>query len=169
MGALGTYSRNAEYLFSFLKSLSHYTYIQVLEVGFGLGYAATAIQECNPRCHVIIECDTAVLSRAQEWKEKHLPHTPPSSTTSSKTSAAVAAAGASTSTSTTETGSRSIEFVRGFWQMELPHLGQFDVVFFDDFPLPFVEEGGGTDEAKEALMPTGGGSRWHHFLDLIVT
>jgi SAM-dependent methyltransferase len=40
---------------------------QVLEIGFGLGYSATAIQRRRPRRHVIIEPDAAVLERARAW------------------------------------------------------------------------------------------------------
>jgi protein-L-isoaspartate O-methyltransferase len=39
----------------------------VLEVGFGCGYAADRIQEANPRSHTIIECAEAVLRRLRAW------------------------------------------------------------------------------------------------------
>ena len=39
----------------------------VCEVGFGLGYSATAIQRRRPARHVIIEPDAAVLARAHAW------------------------------------------------------------------------------------------------------
>lgn len=34
----------------------------------------------------------------------------------------------------------SVEVVRGTWQEKLPALGEFDCVFFDDFPLPELEQ-----------------------------
>ena len=42
----------------------------VLEIGFGLGYSATAIQRYNINTHTIIECDKNVLEKAYEWSEK---------------------------------------------------------------------------------------------------
>lgn len=39
----------------------------VLEIGFGLGYSATAIQKFQPASHTIIECDPLVAKRAREW------------------------------------------------------------------------------------------------------
>ena len=40
----------------------------VLEIGFGLGYAATAIQSFHPRQHTIIECSTEVIEHCtNEW------------------------------------------------------------------------------------------------------
>lgn len=45
----------------------------VLEVGFGLGYSADAIQKYDINSHTIIECDSTVLERTREWakKQKH--------------------------------------------------------------------------------------------------
>ena len=45
----------------------------VLEVGFGLGYSADAIQKYDITSHTIIECDSTVLERTREWakKQKH--------------------------------------------------------------------------------------------------
>ncbi len=45
----------------------------VLEIGFGLGYSANAIQQYNINSHTIIECDKNVLDKAFEWskKQKH--------------------------------------------------------------------------------------------------
>ena len=45
----------------------------VLEVGFGLGYSADAIQKYDITSHTIIECDSNVLERTREWakKQKH--------------------------------------------------------------------------------------------------
>lgn len=39
----------------------------ILEIGFGLGYSADAIQKHQPKSHTIIECDPVVLKRAREW------------------------------------------------------------------------------------------------------
>ena len=45
----------------------------VLEIGLGLGYSADAIQKYDINTHTIIECDTEVLKKLQEWakKQKH--------------------------------------------------------------------------------------------------
>ena len=45
----------------------------VLEIGFGLGYSADAIQRYDINSHTIIECDPVVLEKAYEWakKQKH--------------------------------------------------------------------------------------------------
>ncbi|KAG7377800.1 hypothetical protein PHYPSEUDO_011007 [Phytophthora pseudosyringae] len=60
------------------------------------------------------------------------------------------------------TGHSGVEIVAGTWQQQLPTLGQFDCVFFDDYPLPELEFG--------VLPASGGGvgrprSRWDDFLD----
>jgi hypothetical protein len=39
----------------------------VLEIGFGCGYAATHIQRKQPRSHTIIECSEPVLQRLRPW------------------------------------------------------------------------------------------------------
>lgn len=39
----------------------------VLEVGFGLGYAATQIEKAHPKNHTIIDCEAVVLARAKKW------------------------------------------------------------------------------------------------------
>lgn len=43
----------------------------VLEVGFGCGYAAERIQTYKPRSHTIIECDPVVATRAKEFAAQH--------------------------------------------------------------------------------------------------
>lgn len=43
----------------------------VLEIGFGLGFAADSIQKKNPKSHVIIESDQDLLERAKQWSAKH--------------------------------------------------------------------------------------------------
>lgn len=42
----------------------------VLEIGFGLGYSADAIQKYNISSHTIIENDPQVLEKAYQWAEK---------------------------------------------------------------------------------------------------
>jgi len=39
----------------------------VLEVGFGLGFSAEAIQKRKPSSHVIVECSPAILARLRAW------------------------------------------------------------------------------------------------------
>tara|TARA_Y100000592_G_C5440876_1_gene303313 strand:- start:214 stop:849 length:636 start_codon:yes stop_codon:yes gene_type:complete len=43
----------------------------VLEIGFGMGYSATAIQKYNPKSHTIIECDPIVISKCKKWSKKY--------------------------------------------------------------------------------------------------
>lgn len=43
----------------------------VLEIGFGLGYSATAIQKFHPKSHTIIECDANVLKKAKAWAKQY--------------------------------------------------------------------------------------------------
>ena len=45
----------------------------VLEIGFGLGYSADAIQKYDINTHTIIECDPVVLVRLKQWakQQKH--------------------------------------------------------------------------------------------------
>ena len=45
----------------------------VLEIGFGMGYSATAIQSYNIKSHTIIEDDQEVLKEAYKWAVKQ-PH-----------------------------------------------------------------------------------------------
>lgn len=42
----------------------------VLEIGFGLGYSASAIQSYNIKSHTIIEADKESLKKAEEWGQK---------------------------------------------------------------------------------------------------
>ena len=39
----------------------------VLEIGFGLGYASKKIQQYHPKSHTIIESDPAVIEKAKKW------------------------------------------------------------------------------------------------------
>ncbi|CAM9306282.1 unnamed protein product [Ectocarpus sp. 12 AP-2014] len=50
-----------------------------------------------------------------------------------------------------------VRIVVGFWQTALATLGEFDAVFFDDFPLP------DTPDSSDLRGPA---SRWHAFIDL---
>lgn len=43
----------------------------VLEIGFGLGYSAEAIQRYKPVSHTIIECDAEVVQRARAFAAEH--------------------------------------------------------------------------------------------------
>ena len=78
----------------------------VLEIGYGLGYSAHAIQAFHPQKHAIIECDTTVLEKAKAFASKNA----------------------------------SVEIIQGTWQEALPTLGEFDAIFFDDYPLDSEKE-----------------------------
>lgn len=43
----------------------------VLEIGFGLGYSAAAIQRYQPLTHTIVECDAQVAERARVFAAEH--------------------------------------------------------------------------------------------------
>lgn len=43
----------------------------VLEVGFGMGYSASTIQEYKPKSHTIIECHPTVLKEAKKWRKEY--------------------------------------------------------------------------------------------------
>src|SRR5262249_53468177 len=43
----------------------------VLEVGFGLGLSATAIQEFGAKSHTVVECNAAIVDRFTRWKSEH--------------------------------------------------------------------------------------------------
>lgn len=140
----------------------------MLEIGWGLGYSATAIQKRRPRRHVIVECDSGVMTRAEAWKQALLKEEgggeeAPGSSHNNKSS------NSSNNNDSNESSSRngrmSIVLVQGYWQQVLASLGQFTAVLMDDFPLPL--EGLGEEDEARVLASTGG-SRWHHFLDLIV-
>ncbi|TMW68441.1 hypothetical protein Poli38472_005909 [Pythium oligandrum] len=57
---------------------------------------------------------------------------------------------------------REVVVVQGTWQAMLPTLGTFDCVFFDDYPLPELEE------TTTTTTQTQGRSRWHDFLDVVL-
>jgi hypothetical protein len=79
----------------------------VLEIGFGMAYSATQIQQYEITSHTIIECNETVFEKAKSWREKMLKLNP----------------------------NRTITLVFGTWQNKIHELGKFDAVFMDDFPL----------------------------------
>ena len=153
---------------------------KVLEIGWGLGYSATAIQQRRPRQHVIVECDPGVTTRAEAWKQTLLKEDEEEekeeaeaagssdnnkSSISSRSKNSSCSNNSNSNKTSRSSGRRSIVLVQGYWQQVLASLGQFTAVLMDDFPLPL--KGLGADDEARVLASTGG-SRWHHFLDLIV-
>ena len=43
----------------------------VLEIGFGCGYSATQIMKYNPQSYTVIECDSLVIKKANEWAKNY--------------------------------------------------------------------------------------------------
>ena len=43
----------------------------VLEIGFGMGYSATQIQKYKPKSHTVIEMDSMVIERLEEWAKDY--------------------------------------------------------------------------------------------------
>ena len=43
----------------------------VLEIGFGMGYSATAIQKYKPKSHTIIEMDPIVIKKLKKWAKNY--------------------------------------------------------------------------------------------------
>tara|TARA_R100000458_G_C8252317_1_gene229011 strand:+ start:755 stop:1393 length:639 start_codon:yes stop_codon:yes gene_type:complete len=43
----------------------------VLEIGFGMGYSATAIQKYNPKSYTIVECDPVVIKKCKLWAKDY--------------------------------------------------------------------------------------------------
>lgn len=109
----------------------------VLEIGFGLAYSASHVQRFQPARHTIIECDEQVLLRANTFALEN-------------------------------GNSDRVEIVADTWQHALPLMQQqqqsprFDCVFFDDYPLPELED------AAIAAARNPRRSRWHDFLDAVV-
>lgn len=87
----------------------------VLEIGFGCGYASDQIQTYQPRSHTIIEYHPLVAAKAREWAKKQT----------------------------------NVTIVEDTWQNAMKRLGQFDAIFFDDYPLESEEEGKRVIEEKK--------------------
>jgi len=79
----------------------------VLEIGFGCGYSARQIQKYNPKSHTIIECHPDVINYGKFNLGFH------------KTLGKY----------------DNIEWVENTWQETLHTLGEYDEIFFDDYPL----------------------------------
>lgn len=94
---------------------------RVLEIGFGLAYSASHIQNFHPKRHTIIECDAAVLIDAERFAGEH--------------SSVEILRGTWQSILPTLTGDTH----------------QFDCVFFDDYPLPELETQGITQNQTRTL------------------
>lgn len=58
-----------EYAKGIIKALNPHG--EVLEIGFGLGYAATEIQAYKPKTHTIIESDPEKFKEAKKWAGKY--------------------------------------------------------------------------------------------------
>ena len=43
----------------------------VLEIGFGMGYSATAIQKYKPKSYTIVECDPTVIKKCKKWSKNY--------------------------------------------------------------------------------------------------
>ncbi len=87
----------------------------VLEIGFGCGYASTHIQRYKPRSHTIIEYHPVVAAKAREWAKEYA----------------------------------NITIIEDTWQNAIEKLGQFDAIFFDDYPLESEQEGKRIEEKKQ--------------------
>ncbi|RLN90139.1 hypothetical protein BBJ28_00005843 [Nothophytophthora sp. Chile5] len=63
-----------------------------------------------------------------------------------------------------------VHIVAGTWQQMLPILGEFDCVFFDDYPLPelLTAQGGSLQAGGDGLSGVRPRSRWHDFLDVVL-
>ena len=84
----------------------------VLEVGFGFGYSSTRIMEHNPQSYTIIECDSKIIEKIKQWAKKWEKICP----------------------------QIPINIVKGRWQDCLDDLGEFDTIFFDDYPLDITKK-----------------------------
>ncbi len=96
----------------------------LLEVGFGCGYASTRIQTYHPRSHTIIEYHPVVAERARLWAKDY----------------------------------KGVTIIEDTWQQAMPHLGEFDAIFFDDYPLEDERkqrENQETKKAAHAVLETG--------------
>jgi hypothetical protein len=108
-----------DYMHTLVKALDVIPDVsRVLEIGWGCGYSAAAIQAQRPQLHVVIECSDLVVARAEPWAARH-------------TGARIAK------------GYWQQVMTSG----ELAGL-EFDRVFFDDFPLPLDGSAGGENTGK---------------------
>jgi hypothetical protein len=98
-----------DYMCACIKQMDIKPGMDVLEIGFGLGYSASAIQEKlkGEGTHTILECNPVVLKQLNKWaKNKEYSKIIP---------------------------------VFGRWQAVLKNLGKFDRIFFDDYPFESEE------------------------------
>jgi hypothetical protein len=122
----------------------------VLEVGWGCGYSATAIQRCKPKSYTVIECDSTVIKRAETWSSEFNNVT------------IIAGYWQHVLASATQLQGR-----------------KFDAIFFDDFPLQLQQQqqqfadAGGTVGISDSMYSTAvsvqdttsyGDSRWSEFV-----
>lgn len=100
----------------------------ILEIGFGMGLSATAIQSEGCAKHVIIEANSNILKNCRKWMAKKAVVVNPNGV---------------------------VIPLKGFWESVVPNLedGSFDGVFFDPFPseitVAFLKE------ARRLLKPGG--------------
>ena len=106
-----------EYMEALVDALALTEDDDVLEIGFGLGFSAAAIQARAPRSHTIIECDAMVLARLRGWAH-------------GRRGVRVVA------------GTWQAHLGCGGSGCSLQEQ-RFDAVFFDDFPLPSGSAGSG--------------------------
>ncbi len=102
----------------------------ILEIGFGCGYSATAIQQYSPKSHTIIECHPVVINKLKEWSQNY----------------------------------KNINIVEGYWQQQLHNLGDFDFIFFDDYPLEIFKGVDNTNQLQFTLQ----NNRFQMFVDICV-
>ncbi|KAG5188203.1 hypothetical protein JKP88DRAFT_178186 [Tribonema minus] len=128
-----------EYMQALVQALRVETSSNVLEIGWGCGYSANAIQAHKPQQHVIIECSDDVLQRAVPWAARQ--------------------SGARMVQGFWQDVLAS--------QDKLSNV-KFDRVFFDDFPLPAADGAASSAAAApdSALTEsTPARSRWCDFVE----
>jgi hypothetical protein len=94
----------------------------VLEIGWGCGYSAAAIQRCKPKSYTVIECDGTVIKRAETWSSEF------------KNVTIVAGYWQHVLASATQLQGR-----------------KFNAIFYDDFPLPVQQLQQGTDDIPTVI------------------
>jgi hypothetical protein len=126
----------------------------VLEIGWGCGYSAAAIQSCKPLSYTVIECDSTVIARAEAWSSEFDNVT------------IVAGYWQHVLSSATQLKGR-----------------KFDAIFFDDFPLPLQQQqqqqsadndvstsiNDSTYNTTAHDTTSYGDSRWHQFIQSCLT